>query len=90
MAENDDAEVKAALAAFMRDWIGEDFFAKGKTEEDFENMVEQISRPGEDAGLAKMLRMFHALQGRYALFKELCTPGTSRSWTFSDKPLDMK
>jgi len=69
----EDPEFKAALATFIRDWIGEDFFAKGKTEEDFEHLVEQISNGNCDGsdGFVAMLRWFHSVHGRYPTFREL-------------------
>jgi hypothetical protein len=74
------AELKAALAAFMRDWIGEDFFAKGKTEEDFEHMVDQFSDGNVDGSesLVAMLRQFHAIHGWYSTFDELSPTGSTR------------
>ena len=65
-----DAELKVALAAFMRDWIGEDFFGSGRTEEDFEHLVERISNDPK-APVAPMLRAFHAAHGRYPTLREL-------------------
>jgi hypothetical protein len=69
-----DEEFRTAYAAFVRSWIGEEFFAKGRTEEDFEDGVNQLmSREG--SSITQILRSFHAKHGRYPRIEELCPPG---------------
>ena len=68
-----DEEFRIAYAAFLRSWKGEDFFARGHSEEDFEDMVNQLVNQGSP--VTQMLRSFHAEHGRYPDFEEICPPG---------------
>jgi len=67
-----DEEFRIAYAAFLRSWIGEEFFARGHSEEDFEDMVNQLT--SQDSPITQMLRSFHTEHGRYPSFAELCPP----------------
>jgi hypothetical protein len=68
-----DEEFRTAFAAFVRSWIGEEFFAKGQTEEDFEDGVNQLmSREG--SSITQILRSFHAKHGRYPTIEDLSPP----------------
>jgi len=67
-----DEEFRIAYAAFLRSWIGEEFFARGQSEEDFEGMVNQLVNQG--GPLTQMLRAFHAKHGRYPDFAEIRPP----------------
>src|SRR6266851_5084277 len=53
-----DEEFRTAITAFLRTWIGEEFFARGQSEEDFEDMVNQLVNQGSP--VTQMLRSFHA------------------------------
>ena len=65
-------EFRIAYAAFLRSWKGEEFFARGHSEEDFEDMVNQLVN--RDGPVTQMLRSFHAEHGRYPRFDEPCPP----------------
>jgi hypothetical protein len=67
-----DEEFRIAYAAFLRSWIGEEFFARGQSEDDFEDMVNQLV--SQDGPIMQMFRSFHAKHGRYPSFAELCPP----------------
>ena len=74
-----DAEFRIAYAAFLRSWVGKEFFARGRSEgggeseEDFEDMVNQLINQ-EYSPIAQMLRSSHAKHGRYPDFEEICPP----------------
>jgi len=51
-----DEEFRIAHAAFLRSWIGEEFFARGQSEEDFEDMVSQLVNQG--GPVTQMFRSF--------------------------------
>ena len=70
-----DEEFRIAYAAFLRAWMGEEFFARGRSEEDFEGMVNKLIN--QDTPITQMLRSFHAKHGRYPSFNELCLPNAS-------------
>jgi len=65
-----DEEFRIAYAAFLRSWNGEEFFARGHSEEDFGDMVNQLVN--QDGPVAQMLWSFHAKHGRYPDFAEIC------------------
>jgi hypothetical protein len=65
-----DEEFRAAYAAFLRSWIGIEFFGG---EEDFEDAVDQLI--SQDGSIPQMLRAFHAEHGRYPTFEEMFPPG---------------
>jgi|SRR5215471_12435963 len=76
---NEDPEFKAALATVLRDLIGEDFFAAGRTEEEFKYLVEALNTNGKNAGLVPTLRRFHFEHGQYpATYSEMFPPGSPR------------
>jgi hypothetical protein len=64
-----DDEFRTAYTAFLRDWG----VAQGKTEEEFEEMVDQLVSQG--GALTDMLKSFRAEYGRYPTFEELFPPG---------------
>jgi hypothetical protein len=68
-----DDEFRAAYAAFLRSWIGAEFFDHGQGEKDFEDAVDQLVSQG--GPITQMLRNFHAEHGRYPEFAELFPPG---------------
>jgi hypothetical protein len=66
-----DEEFRTAYAAFLRSWRGEEFFASGHSEEDFEDMVNQLV--DQDGPVMQMFRSFQAKHGRYPTFDDLCS-----------------
>jgi len=67
-----DIEFRTAYAAFLRSWIGVEFFDHGEGEKDFEDAVDQLVNQGGPT--TRMFRSFHAKHGRYPAFEEICSP----------------
>jgi hypothetical protein len=71
-----DAEFRAAYAIFLRTWIGQEFFDRGHSEEDFEDAVTKLIDQG--GPVTQMLRSFYSKHGRYPTFAEVCLPNMSQ------------
>jgi len=64
-----DETFRTAYTAFLREWGA----AQGKTDAEFEEMVDQLVSQG--GPVTQMLKSFHAEHGRYPTFAEICPPG---------------